>query len=294
MRLAALLPFAGLTLFAAIGCITPPPAETRMPRLTVSSLPLARPEDAGSPAVSKDSKPPVPAQPGESNAAVPATPENEPSNKQVLRAQTTDPWATGVAEPQKQRSRVINFPLPEGTGQVKAVGAKPNQSLPYWNLRMDQWRTRIAESKPIVSAGDPSSTPPRATDWATYLDGIHAKIHHVFTDSFMASLDSLGKEHPINKNPELYAEVELVIDGATGKLASERIIHASGIRLFDAGVLASIAKAFPASPAPESIMSNDGRVYVHWQLHRNPDHACSTWFARGLKLNAGGESESHN
>ena len=31
---------------------------------------------------------------------------------------------------------------------------------------------------------------------------------------------------------------------------------------------------------PPSIVSPDGNVYLHWEFHRNPLFACSTYFAR--------------
>jgi hypothetical protein len=41
-----------------------------------------------------------------------------------------------------------------------------------------------------------------------------------------------------------------------------------------------VQRASPFGAPPAAIVSPDGNVYLHWEFHRNPLFACSTYFAR--------------
>lgn len=136
---------------------------------------------------------------------------------------------------------------------------------------------------PKVNIGNKLPLAESASDFAQYLNRMHQQLHPIFADSYLASLDSLPKDNPL-QNPELTSEIEMVIDERTGELVQEGLIKSSGNANFDAAVLASMASALPVVPVPPAAASSDGRVYIHWELHRNPDMACSTWFAYPYKL----------
>jgi hypothetical protein len=57
------------------------------------------------------------------------------------------------------------------------------------------------------------------------------------------------------------------------------IVKTSGATAFDINALEAVNKAAPFGKPPSEIVSPDGNVYLHWEFHRNPDMACSTWFA---------------
>jgi hypothetical protein len=64
------------------------------------------------------------------------------------------------------------------------------------------------------------------------------------------------------------------------------VTKTSGVTAFDIGALEAVSAAAPFGPAPPSIVSPDGNVYLHWEFHRDPRYACSTYFARPYILKA--------
>jgi hypothetical protein len=58
------------------------------------------------------------------------------------------------------------------------------------------------------------------------------------------------------------------------------VTRTSGVTAFDISALESVQRASPFGAPPPSIVSPDGNVYLHWEFHRNPLLACSTYFAR--------------
>jgi len=59
----------------------------------------------------------------------------------------------------------------------------------------------------------------------------------------------------------------------------------SGITAFDIAALDSVKRAAPFGTPPREIVSPDGKVYLHWEFHRN-QYACSTLNARPFILKA--------
>jgi len=62
-------------------------------------------------------------------------------------------------------------------------------------------------------------------------------------------------------------------------------VKTSGITAFDVAALDSVQRASPFGPAPSAIISPDGRVYLHWEFHREEAIACSTINASPFMLN---------
>lgn len=111
--------------------------------------------------------------------------------------------------------------------------------------------------------------------FATYLVGMHNRIHVQFAERFLESLDSLPSNHPANQ-PDLVTTVEIMIDGVDGTVRRVGIVRPSGVTIFDVGVLASIQDASPFEVAPTDIRSADGNVVVTWTFHRDRMLSCST------------------
>ena len=114
--------------------------------------------------------------------------------------------------------------------------------------------------------------------WARYVVAIHAKLHPVFTDEYLASLCALDRGDALN-DPKLTAEVELAIR-ADGAIANIGLISPSGQESFDAAVLQSFERIAPLpSPDPQTL-STDGHVYVRWQLTRDEHAGCAPIYAQ--------------
>lgn len=110
--------------------------------------------------------------------------------------------------------------------------------------------------------------------FATYLVAMHNRIHPIFAEQFLPSLDALPASNPVNL-PDLVTGVEIVLDGATGNIVRIGITKQSGATAFEVGVISSIQNAAPFGPAPKEIWSRDGKVYTAWAFHRDPMIACS-------------------
>jgi hypothetical protein len=113
--------------------------------------------------------------------------------------------------------------------------------------------------------------------FAIFLNKLHRAVHPQFADEY------LGKGHGV-VNSDDHAAVELVIDGKSAALIRANIIRSSGDAGLDAAALTAFQKALPVTPVDPLIVSADGRIYLTWELYRNPDYACSTYFAHPYML----------
>jgi TonB family protein len=122
---------------------------------------------------------------------------------------------------------------------------------------------------------------------------MHNRIHPIFADSFLESLDSLPPNHPMN-DQHLVTRLEIILT-KDGHLRKMGIVKTSGLTAFDVAALDAIDRAQPFGPAPNAIVSPDGNVYLQWEFHRDEVYACSTQGARPFILNTPGPNheETH-
>jgi hypothetical protein len=121
--------------------------------------------------------------------------------------------------------------------------------------------------------------------FATYLVAIHNRIHPIFAEEYLAFLNSRPKTDRIN-DMSIYTSLEIVLDKTTGKVVRMGVTKTSGITEYDSVALKAIDRAQPFGEAPDIIASPDGKVYVHWEFHRDPFEACTTRNARPFLLKA--------
>jgi TonB C terminal len=120
-------------------------------------------------------------------------------------------------------------------------------------------------------------------DFAAYLQLIHGRLHARFSLESLPRLERVPCGEPVN-DYELSVALELVLSAADGQLRELGIVRTSGVDAFDELALEAVLGAAPFGKPSATIVSNDGNVYVHWELHRNPLFACSTYFARPYLL----------
>ena len=147
-----------------------------------------------------------------------------------------------------------------------------------------RWRSAIENYTPSVQLGNQTALNTAASAFGSYLSMIHNRIHPIFADSFLSSLDNLPSGHPMN-NQDLSTEVEIVLDQESGNVVRMGVTKFSGITAFDIAALDSVKRAAPFGTPPRAIVSPDGKVYLHWEFHRN-QYACSTLNARPFILKA--------
>ncbi len=153
-----------------------------------------------------------------------------------------------------------------------------------WNsTNFERWRGAIENYVSSVRPGNQTALNTARVPFATYLVQIHNRIHPVFADTFLASLDALPFDHPIN-DYKVMARLEIVVEPDSGRVIKMGVIKTSGITAFDVGALDSVQRSGPFGKAPPAIISTDGNVYLHWEFHRNPIYACSTMNAHPYML----------
>jgi TonB family protein len=146
----------------------------------------------------------------------------------------------------------------------------------------ERWRSAIEGYVSSVTPGSQLPLTPVATTLATYLNGMHNRIHPIFANLFLDSLDALPPGHPLN-DTKLFTRLEIVLtkDGDIDRMG---VVKSSGMTAFDIGALESVDRAKPFGPVPREILSGDGKVYIHWEFHRDEIFACSTMGARPFLL----------
>jgi TonB family protein len=147
----------------------------------------------------------------------------------------------------------------------------------------DRWRSAIENYVSSVKEGNQTALNTARVPFATYLNGMHERIHPIFAESFLQSLDSLPATHPLN-DQQLVTRLEIVLS-KEGRLKRMGVVKLSGVTAFDVAALDAVDRAAPFGPAPDAIVSPDGNVYLHWEFHRNEIYACSTMGARPFILN---------
>jgi hypothetical protein len=149
----------------------------------------------------------------------------------------------------------------------------------------ERWRNAIENYVSSVKPGNQTALNTAAVPFGSYLNTIHNRIHPLFAESFLGSLDSLPKSHPLN-SPRLITKLEIVVSPKEGRIVKMGIVRTSGITAFDIAALDAVHRAQPFGPAPGAIVSPDGNVYLHWEFHRDEVFACSTMHARPFMLSA--------
>jgi len=147
----------------------------------------------------------------------------------------------------------------------------------------DRWRSAIENYVSSVKPGNQTALNTARVPFATYLNGMHNRIHPIFAESFLESLDALPANHPLN-DQHLVTFLEIVLT-KEGHLKRMGVVRTSGITAFDIAALDAVDRAQPFGPAPSAIVSPDGNVYLQWEFHRDEVYACSTMGARPFILN---------
>ena len=136
---------------------------------------------------------------------------------------------------------------------------------------LERWRSAIENYVPDVRPGNQTSLNAAHSPFASYIVKMHNRIHPLFAESFISSLNALPKTDAIN-DESLYAVIEVAISPDDGHLVKAGVIHHSGVTAFDVGALDAIGRAGPFGKAPPAIVSYNGNVYMHWTFHRNGNY----------------------
>jgi len=127
---------------------------------------------------------------------------------------------------------------------------------------------------PVLAPANAHVIGDAALTFAEYLNAMHRKLHPIFADTLLAGLDKLPPDNPL-QDRSLNVTVEVVLEGATGKIVQGRVVRGSRSTAFDLATLRALEHAAPFGPAPKAIRSFDGNVHLQWELRRDA-MACST------------------
>jgi hypothetical protein len=141
--------------------------------------------------------------------------------------------------------------------------------------KFERWRAAIENYDPSVKPGNQTSLNAARVPFASYINGIHNRIHPIFAEQFLASLDAMPKGTAMAA-ADLVTHLEIVLSKDQGRVVRLGVTRASGVTAFDVVALDSVSRAQPFGKAPDTIVSPDGNVYLHWEFHRDPFDACST------------------
>jgi hypothetical protein len=247
--------------------------------------------------------------PGLPGGAGPASPETASSDGGSWNINPSRPGGSGstnnAGKPSWSSPGVLPFGLDSfGFGAPGAPGGPPNvtwegleKAVGTEQLRKEreavgqairaQHRGRFDTTKwerflpdienydPTVKVGNQTALNAAASPFAKYLHDIHNRIHPIFADEFLNSLEGLAPGHPLRSH-ELVTHVEIILARDDGKVVRRGVVKNSGSTVFDAAALDSVDRAGPFGKAPDAIASKDGHVYLHWEFHRNLVDACST------------------
>lgn len=140
-----------------------------------------------------------------------------------------------------------------------------------WN----EFRAAIENFTPAVKPGSQTALNAAASPFASYIAAVHRRIHREYADRFLRNLPMFAGS-PYS-DPTLVTKLEIVLnkDGSVHRVG---IARSSGLLPFDFGAFNSVLRAQPFPPAPNSILSGDGRVYFHWGFYKN-QRQCGTFNA---------------
>jgi hypothetical protein len=158
----------------------------------------------------------------------------------------------------------------------------PLPDLPLAAIDVNAWAQELGRYEPMANSGRPTPLDESRGEVDGYLARVGACTERLFVGSFLASLSGLAHDHPLS-DLALTTTVELVID-ETGALAEKGVVSSSGVPEFDAAVIATFVGVFPLGELPPAILSSDGRLYVTWEVHRDPQRIRDLTLARAWKL----------
>ena len=144
---------------------------------------------------------------------------------------------------------------------------------------IERWRPAIENYVASVKLGNQTALNSAAVPFAAYLNRIHNRLHPIFAVSYLGFLDDLPGSAGLH-DKDMKTDLEIVLSQSNGSIVKMGVTRTSGVTAFDISALESVQRASPFVAPPSSIVSADGNVYLHWEFHRNPLFACSTYFAR--------------
>jgi hypothetical protein len=141
--------------------------------------------------------------------------------------------------------------------------------------RWKEFKAAIENYVPNVKPGNQTALNAAASPFANYIANFHRRLHPEFSGKFLDGLPSYSASPFADRTLKTKLEIIVNQDGTVHRVG---VIETSGFMPFDYGAFASVMRAQPYPEAPQSVLSGDGRVYLHWGFYRNR-RQCGTFNA---------------
>jgi chemotaxis protein histidine kinase CheA len=129
--------------------------------------------------------------------------------------------------------------------------------------RWRQFRTAIENYVSSVQPGNQTALNTAASPFASFLADMHRRIHMQY-HQFLGGLRPGGPMSDMT----LQTRLEIIL-GGDGTVDRVGVVRTSGNLQFDLGAFTAVMDAVPFATPPSSILSGDGKVYLHWTFKRN-------------------------
>jgi TonB family protein len=124
----------------------------------------------------------------------------------------------------------------------------------------------------LVRAGEEPAVLGEA-DALPYLRDLHAKVHRLWTDNFLAmAAAQLPKDHPVN-TPSRVVVLEVALS-PQGNVVDVKVEKTSGASEFDASAVDVVKTSSPFARVEDNLLSDDGNLHLVWTFARD-DRRCS-------------------
>jgi TonB family protein len=140
--------------------------------------------------------------------------------------------------------------------------------------KLQAMRSSIENFTMEVKPGNQAELGTRKHPFAGYITAMHRQIHKLFAFGFLSDIESKSSSNSPYNDLTLWAKLEIVVN-PDGSVERVGLVHASGVTGFDVAAIDSVMSAAPFPVPPKDIRSANGKVYLHWQFHRD-DSACIT------------------
>ena len=177
---------------------------------------------------------------------------------------------------------------PEQLQREREAYLQERRSRTRGQSREQNWRAfraAIENFVPNVRPGTSTALNAAASPFAEYLASVHLRIHREFVDRFIANLPGGQNEF---SDETLVTKLEIILN-RDGTIHRVGVVATSGYMPYDYGAFEAVMRGQPYPEAPSSILSGDGKVYMHWSFNRDDRH-CGTWNAEPYILPHPGES----
>jgi TonB family protein len=148
------------------------------------------------------------------------------------------------------------------------------------STKQGKFQARLARTKaalenfiPEVQPGNQTALNTRAAPFAAYIARMHRSIHEKWGFGQIEEWDEKPSTSPYN-NPELLTTLELVLNG-DGTIDNVKVIRSSGLGMYDTAAVDVAYSSGPYPDPPREIRSANGKIYIHWDFHRD-GRQCAT------------------